>query len=316
MSKARRTLALTSLFVLSIAWAVPVVGTAHQRVRESPSVGVATEGALPRAIRFRDVRDRGLLVEAWINGSGPYIFAIDTGAGVSIVSPSLINRAGLPVRKASQKLEGGLSGSSIVSDQEATIQELALGSPDNSLPGKLVAALAPSLPTGLDGVLDPTEAFTPLGYSIDLPGHELQAFNTRARPLHIEDFPEGGTVVRWIRERGDSRPFVFLGDGRLALLDTGSGFGLAVSDENPIGGLNHGRQTRNVSDLGGGRVQSRRVAPMTVSIGALVLGSVPTDVLTGVAPGTPVILGRRALYPFRITFDPTAKLIAIEPSQN
>jgi len=267
-------------------------------------------------MRLREDRDRGLLIDAWINGSGPYIFAIDTGAGISIVSPSLINRAALPVRKVYETVQGGLTGSSIVSDQEATIQELALGSPDNSLPGKLVAAVAPGLPSGLDGVLDPTEAFSPLGYSIDLPGGELQAFNAKTRPLHIGDLPEGGTVVRWIRERGSSRPFVLLGDGRLALLDTGSGFGLGLSDENPIGGLNHGRQTRNVSDLGGGRVQSRRVAPVTVSIGALVLRSVPTDVLTGVAPGTPVILGRSALYPFRITFDPTSKLIAIEPSQN
>jgi hypothetical protein len=213
-------------------------------------------------------------------------------------------------------LQGGLTGSSIVSDQEATIQELALGSPDNPLPGRVVAAVASGLPSDVDGVLDPTEAFSPLGYSIDLPGRELQAFNPKVRPLHIGDVPDGGTVVRWIRDRADSRPFVRLGDGRLALLDTGSGFGLALSDEKPIGGLNHGRQTRNVSDIGGGSVQSRSVAPATVSIGALVLGSVPTEVLTGVAAGTPVILGRGALYPFRITFDPTAKLIAIEPSQN
>jgi len=316
MSKTRLTLALTSLFVGSIAWAVPVAGTAHQRVRESPPAGVAARITVPQPIRFREDRDRGLLVEAWINGSGPYVFAIDTGAGTSIVSPSLINRASLPVRKAYQTLEGGLTGSSIVSDREATIQELALGSPDNSLPGRLVAAVAPGLPSGLDGVLDPTEAFSPLGYSIDLPGHELEAFNAKTRPLHIGDVPQGGTVVRWIRERGASRPFVLLGDGRLALLDTGSGFGLALSEENPIGGLSHGRQSRNVNDLGGGRVQSRRGAPVTVSIGALVMRSVPTDLLTGVAPGTPVILGRGALYPFRITFDPIAKLIAIEPSQN
>jgi hypothetical protein len=68
-------------------------------------------------------------------------------------------------------------------------------------------------------------------------------------------------------------------------------------------------------DLGGGRVQSRRIAPQTVNIGALVLNGVPTDVLTGVAPGTPIILGRRALFPFSITFDPVANLIAFEPAK-
>jgi hypothetical protein len=78
--------------------------------------------------------------------------------------------------------------------------------------------------------------------------------------------------------------------------------------------MNHGKQGRGVRDLGGGVVESRRVAPATVSIGDLVLRGVPTDILTGVAGDTPVILGRDALYPFRITFDPTAKLIAIEPA--
>ena len=68
-------------------------------------------------------------------------------------------------------------------------------------------------------------------------------------------------------------------------------------------------------DLGGGRVQSRRISPQTVNIGALILNGVPTDVLTGPARGTPIILGRRALFPVRITFDPVARLIAFEPTE-
>jgi hypothetical protein len=38
-------------------------------------------------------------------------------------------------------------------------------------------------------------------------------------------------------------------------------------------------------------------------------------VLTGVAPGTPIILGRGALFPFKITFDPSSRLIAFEPTE-
>jgi hypothetical protein len=38
-------------------------------------------------------------------------------------------------------------------------------------------------------------------------------------------------------------------------------------------------------------------------------------VLSGVAPDTPIILGRRALFPFRITFDPATRLIAFEPAE-
>jgi hypothetical protein len=199
-----------------------------------------------------------------------------------------------------------------VSDREANIEELALGNPENVLPPKLIAVVASSLPSGIDGILDPTEAFDPFGYSIDLPNHELQAFDSKTFRLTTSEAPIGGAVVRWVRDRTSRRPYVRLGDGRLALLDTGSGFGLASSD---AGGLNHGRKN-GTRDLGGGMVQSRRVGPSTVSIGALVLRGVPTDILTGAASGTPVILGRDALYPFRITFDPVGQLIAFEPVQS
>jgi hypothetical protein len=117
-----------------------------------------------------------------------------------------------------------------------------------------------------------------------------------------------------MREEGSHRPFVRLDDGRLALVDTGSVFGLALTDVRVVGS-NHRRNENSVHDLGGGTVQSRQIAPQTVSIGALVLRGVPTDVLTGVAPGTPIILGRKALFPFRITFDPAARLIAFEPAE-
>jgi hypothetical protein len=45
------------------------------------------------------------------------------------------------------------------------------------------------------------------------------------------------------------------------------------------------------------------------------LRGVPTDLLIGVPSGTPLILGRRALDPFKITFDPAARLIAFEPTE-
>jgi hypothetical protein len=294
-------------------WAVPA-GAAHNHVRAISLAAANSKIRIPATIRFREVRARGLLVNAWISGSGPYVFAIDTGAGISIVSQNVVYRAAIPLNSSHQIILGGLSASPIVSDQEATISQLSLGTIDNAVPGRFVAAVAPLLPSGIDGILDPTEAFNPLGYSIDLPNRELQAFDSKAHRLHVTDSLVGGTVVQWIRERGSHRPFVRMGDGRLALLDTGSGFGLAINETGAVAGMNHGKQGRGVHDLGGGTVESRRVAPATVSIGDLVLRSVPTDILTGAASDTPVILGRDALYPFRITFDPTAQLIAIEPA--
>jgi len=179
------------------------------------------------------------------------------------------------------------------------------------MPGGFTAAVVANLPGSIDGVLDPTEAFRPYGYSVDIPNQELRVFDTAAQRLRVTDVPKDGAVVRWVREAGSERPFVRLGDGRLALIDTGSTLGFAVNEPGRVAGSNH----IITHDLGGGRIQSRRVAPQTVNIGALVLNKVPTDVLTGVAPGTPIILGRGALFPFKITFDPTSRLIAFEPTK-
>jgi hypothetical protein len=312
MTRPRLAIALGTLIVVLATWAVPIMGAAHFYVQRQRTPG--REASRPLSpISFREVKNRGLLVNTWINGSGPYVFAIDTGAGLSMLSQNLADRLNLRLRPFSGDITGGLSASPIRANQQATISQLALGTSSNLLPGQVDAIVATGLPVGLDGVLDPTEAFRPFGYSVDLPNHMLQAFDSNTRQLSLTDTPPEGTVVRWIRERGNHCPYVRLGDGRLALLDTGSGFGLAIT-ESGSGGRNHGRSARTARDLGGGTVMSQRISPVTVSIGALVLRSVPTDLLTGVATGTPVILGRDALYPFKITFDPTTQLIAIEPS--
>ena len=307
MSKAKLAIALSTLSVAMVAWAVPRAGIAHQRVQRTESRSNVTRVA---PIRLREERGRGLLANGWINGAGPFVFAIDTGAGVSLISRSVVERAGLRVTKARRPLVGGLSTSPISSDREAYISRLALGRSNNDLPGSFNAAVVGNLPGSIDGVLDPTELFSPLGYTVDLPNGELRAFDMR---LRVTEVPKDGAVVRWVREGGSDRPFVRLGDGRLALIDTGSGLGLAL---NGASGSNHRRSDNNsIHDLGGGIVQSHRIEPQVVNIGSLVLNRVPTDMLTGVAPGTPIILGRGALFPFKITFDPVSRLIAFEPAE-
>jgi Aspartyl protease len=311
VSKAKLAIALSTLSIAVVAWAVPITGIAHQRLRRPERIRAAPMPIAP--IRFRDERE-GLLASGWVNGAGPFVFAVDTGAGVSLISRSVIQKAGLRVSKSRRPLVGGLSTSPISSDQETQISGLALGRPDNTIPGTVSVAVVENLPGSIDGVLDPTEVFKPFGYSVDLPNRELRVFDTSSHALRLTDVPAGGAVVRWVREAGSHRPFVKLEDGRLALVDTGSVFGLALNNVRVVGS-NHRRNENTVHDLGGGMVQSRQIAPQTVSIGALVLRGVPTDVLTGVAPGTPIILGRKALFPFRITFDPAARLIAFEPAE-
>jgi hypothetical protein len=177
--------------------------------------------------------------------------------------------------------------------------------------GSFSAAVIAKLPGAIDGILDPTEVFRPYGYSIDIPNRELRVFDTAAQRLRVDEVPKDGAVVRWLRQGGSERPFVRLGDGRLALIDTGSTLGFALNEPGRVTGSNH----TMTHDLGGGSIQSRRITPQTVTIGPLVLNKVPTDVLTGVAAGTPLILGRGALFPFKITFDPSSRLIAFEPTE-
>lgn len=103
----------------------------------------------------------------------------------------------------------------------------------------------------------------------------------------------------------------------LALIDTASGFGLAVNGRDAVivGTRGGNRPTEGARDIAGGVINSRRVSPTTVSIGELVLQRVPTDILFGVEDDAPVILGRDVLYPFKITFDPQRRLIELVTSE-
>ena len=308
MSKVRIVVALSILIAVIAIWAVPSMGTAHSRLDHK---SIQSGSSLP--VTFRSSKDRGILVDLWIGQAGPFVFALDTGAGISIVSRRVVSVAQLEVRASRQPIVGGLSTASISSNQETTIKNIAIGAPPTKLPATVTAAVADRLPSDIDGILDPLDV-SPHGYAVDLPHRILEIFDSNRARLRESDIPRDGSVVRWVRGDNSGRPFVKLGDGRLAVIDTGSNFGLAVSD----GVIAGNRQARNraTRDLGGGTVQSTRVAPTTVSIGSLDLRNVPTELLTGVAPGTPVIIGRAALYPFRITFDPIARLIAIEPAEH
>jgi hypothetical protein len=255
---------------------------------------------------LRETRERGFLAKIWINNAGPFNFAVDTGAGVTLISSRIASVASIS-RSGTTVSVGGLSGESLSRGTNAAIRSISIGDSGNLLSPNQKAILVDNLPADLDGILDPTSAYSPYGYSIDLPNRSLEAFDPREHPLSADQIPQGGTVVRWLRMGG--RPFVRLGDGRIALLDTGSGFGLAIS----TGDRRDNRRQPIVHDLGAGHVSAERVSPTTVSIGDLTLRKVPTDLLSGAESNAPILLGRDALYPFRITFDPLRQLIEIAP---
>lgn len=324
--------------LVSIMWAVPLDGAAHLYEREAVEssrsngtqsanrdaappargrVGTRLGRALPRAVRLRENHGRGLMIQTWINGTGVYSFAVDTGAGATIISERVARAANVEFGRGRATVMTGMSGAGSAAGREARVRSLAIGDERNLLPSQSAVVVTNGLPPDLDGVLDPTEAFWPLGYSIDMRRGEMSAFDPRTTPLRASDAPPGGAVVPWVFERGSRRPFVMLDGGRRALIDTGSEFGLAISESASAAGIiNAGRMDRDregVRDIAGGRINARRVAPTTVQIGSLVLRSVPTDLLSGVVDGSPILLGREALRPFYLSFDPLHRLILITP---
>jgi hypothetical protein len=278
------------------------------RQRTNGRAAVA-ELRVPRPALFREVPGRGLIVRTWINSAGPFNFAIDTGAGATLLSPRVADEARVTIRNGRLTSIAGLSGASI-SARNASIQSLAIGDSENYLPAKGDAMVIGGLPGDLDGVLDPTEVFSPLGYVIDLPQRELSAFDPRTTPIRINEQPAEGTVVQWLREGRGRRPFVMLDNGDRALLDTGSGLGLAIRDSGPS---DRRAPADAVRDVGGGHISARRVAATTITIGSLTLRRIPTDLVSGTEADAPVLLGLNALRPFRLSFDPVHRLIEIAP---
>ncbi|HKS28311.1 MAG TPA: retroviral-like aspartic protease family protein [Pyrinomonadaceae bacterium] len=320
------------VFALGLqVWAVPLDGAAHlyaaertgREARESVSEETSSSaqanasGSLPFAARFRLVEGRGLLVNAWINGAGPFRLAIDTGAGATLLSERVAQAARVSYSTGRRTTIGGLSGKTTGAGREAKLESLAIGDKNNFLPAQSSVVVTNSLPPDVDGLLDPTESYRPLGYTIDFPQGTISAFDPRTAPLRAGDASAGGAVVPWLFTGASRRPFVSIENGRRALIDTGSGLGLALGEaEAQAMGIiprARGRRPSELSDLGGGRVSAHRIAPVTVRVGSMSLRNVPTDLLYGAEAGAPIILGRDALYPFKLSFDPLNRLIRIEP---
>jgi hypothetical protein len=306
-----------SLLIPAInTWAATLDAAAHLSARRARMTNA--QGALPRAVSFREEEGLGLLVRAWVNGAGPYTFAVDTGAGGSLLTRRVAVEAGVRETGGRPVMIGGLSGAGVVAGHNAVVRSLALGDAQNVLQSNGRFVITEKLAPGVDGVLDPAEAYGSLGFELDLARGQMTAFDPRQTPLRRGDeaLTPDATIVPWLTDGQSRRPFVMLEGGRRALIDTGSGFGLAVTVDaaRALGILpGGGRERGEVRDLGGGRITAHRIPPATVRVGSLVLRGIPTDLLPHTRAGSPVLLGRDALRPFRLTFDPVSRLIRIMP---
>src|SRR6266404_917706 len=112
---------------------------------------VAGGQRVPGPVSFREVTGRGLIVRTWINSVGPDNFAIDTGAGATLLSQRVADEARVATKGGRTSI-AGLSGVS-ASARSASIQTLAIGDSENYLPAKGEAMILSGLPRDLDGVL-------------------------------------------------------------------------------------------------------------------------------------------------------------------
>ncbi|HYG11104.1 MAG TPA: aspartyl protease family protein, partial [Pyrinomonadaceae bacterium] len=97
--------------------------TSHSFGQRGQSAGAQ---ALPAPARFREVEGRGLLVKVWVNNSGPYNFAIDTGAGATIISRGVAAEARVAFEAARSVTLRGLSGAGGSQGREASPRSLAI----------------------------------------------------------------------------------------------------------------------------------------------------------------------------------------------
>src|SRR6267142_6442526 len=104
----RAKLLIAAGALVAMGWAVPNAGTAPFIVKAATG-DVRRLAQPPLLARLRISKDRGPLVSTWLNGRGPYIFAVDTGAGMNLITQRVVDEAQLTSRRVSPTAMGGLT---------------------------------------------------------------------------------------------------------------------------------------------------------------------------------------------------------------
>jgi predicted aspartyl protease len=162
------------------------------------------------------------VVEVMVNGKGPFLFLIDTGAqGQARVDVSLVQRLGLP--RVGQSEASDMSGKNAITLDEVRLDTLSI----NSLSFRGITALSRNYNTvshlpNIDGIL-----------GFDLFSNYLLTLDYVNKRVRIErgelPKPDGKQILSFESQYGS--PFIEIGVGDLkvkALIDTGNIFGIIL----------------------------------------------------------------------------------------
>lgn len=113
-------------FALFLALALTLAGCATPQIN-LPLTGVSANGksvTVPARIRHGPNGSTLVIVDLTINGKGPYSFALDTGASLSLIDLQLAQRLGLPVSGPQEDITG-VGGTQRVTP--VTVSQWAMG---------------------------------------------------------------------------------------------------------------------------------------------------------------------------------------------
>jgi predicted aspartyl protease len=132
----------------------------------------APAGSAADALHFTPGRDKPLiLVQARVNGAGPFTLEIDTGATGTTLSPEAAKQAGVEAK--GQGVLGGAGGAVSVGFGEASV---SFGPTTRQLPRVVISeamtGISKAVGTPIDGILG-FDFFAGAKLTIDYPRHEL-----------------------------------------------------------------------------------------------------------------------------------------------
>src|ERR1700730_13881922 len=111
--KTKPSLLFAVLLVLTTGVRATSFGVAlspvHRSLTALPAVPPEAR-SIPRPAAFREVPGRGLLIRTWVNGAGPFSFAVDTGAGATLLSTRVVDEGQVQIRNGRRTSIAGLSG--------------------------------------------------------------------------------------------------------------------------------------------------------------------------------------------------------------